>query len=208
MKNKCSNNLLLLLLITFIITGCTKNETRYYADAEDEGIAIFSNNGNNLLTCFIDNKPWRTVDRTVTIIFSSGTNYEVDIRKQVTNSIKDTLIIRWLGYYAANDSSQGTLNLILPVAKNFSYKDFAALQGQRLHIDTTNGYFTTSISNLNLSNSKGSGDIYFNIAKLDSIGTGGGYFGKMSGLFDANFSSFKITRGRFDHIIEPPQVHF
>jgi hypothetical protein len=206
MKNICTKKNLLFLLLGFIIMGCSKNYTNYYADAEDNGIAIFSNTGNNILSCFIDGKPWRTVDRTISG-FSPRQIYEVDITKYSTNSLLDSLIITWRGYYTANNFSNGSLNLIIPVAKNFSYKDFSALQGQRLQIDTATAFFATSISGLNINNTKGKGNIYFHSVQLDSIGAGS-YMGKMSGLFEADFGTFKITRGRFDHLLDPQNVRF
>jgi hypothetical protein len=206
MKNSGIKNIGLLLLSVFIIAGCSKNETTYFADAEDEGIAIFSNTGNNLLTCFIDGKPWRTISRT-TSGFNPRTSYEVDIVKQITSSLQDTLSISWPGYFSTDSLNPGSLTLLLPVAKNFGYKDFSALQGRRLQIDTINGFFSTSISRLNTSNRKGSGSIYFHAARLDSIGPNA-YTGNISGLFEADFATFKITKGRFDHTIVPQQVFF
>ncbi len=207
MKNICSKKNLLFLLPGLLIMGCSKNYTNYYPDAEDNGIAIFSNTGNNVLSCFIDGKPWRTVNRETSGFPNSITSYEVYIIKQSTTSLLDTLIITWPGYYPVNYFSQGDLNLIIPVAKNFSHKDFTALQGQRLQIDTTTAFFTTSISGLNSGNIKGKGNIYFHTAQLDSIGPRE-YIGKMSGLFDADFGTFKITRGRFDHLLNSENVRF
>jgi hypothetical protein len=206
MKSNRVKRLFLLCLPGFLISGCSKNETNYYADAEDPGIAIFSNSGNNILSCFIEGKPWRTVSRTRSG-FSTRTNYEVEIIKQSTNSLSDTLIISWLGYYPAKDSAPGYLSLHLAVSQNFNYRDLSALQGQRLRINSTNDFFSTGINGLNTANTKGSGSIYFHTARFDSIAPGA-YRGNMSGLFEADFISFKITRGRFDHIITPEQVRF
>jgi hypothetical protein len=77
----------------FLLTGCSRNDTRYFADAEDPGIAIFSSTGNNLLSCFIDGKPWRSISRTTGGFAGLVTNYEIDIFKQVTGTVKDTLVI-------------------------------------------------------------------------------------------------------------------
>jgi hypothetical protein len=195
-----------LLLLVFFNTGCSRNATQYYDDAENPGIAIFSNTGNNILSCLVNGKPWRTASR-ITYGIGARTSYEVYITKQSTNTLQDILLISWNGYYPADSLGQGNLNLIIPVAKNFSNKNFAALQGQRLQIDTTNAFFTTSISGLNSGNIKGKGNIYFHIAQLDSIGPSA-YMGKMSGLFEADFGAFKITRGRFDHLLNPENVHF
>lgn len=206
MKNNFIKNLLLLLFSSFIIWGCSKNYTKYYADGEDKGIAIFSNTGNNLASCFIAGKPWRTVSRT-----SSGTrsftNYEVEITTLQARPAKDTLIIEWRGYYEADKNGIGYLSLHLAMPPNFSYKDLSALQGKRLSVDSSNGFFVLSNPTFNTNNKIGKGTIYFQTAQFDSSFVGG-YSGKIAGLFEADFSSFKITRGRFDHFISPEQIRF
>ncbi|MEP7109722.1 MAG: hypothetical protein ABI760_17130 [Ferruginibacter sp.] len=207
MRKNSIKSLLFLFLPGVLIMGCYKNETRYFDDAADPGIVIFSDNGNNILSCFIEGKPWRTVSRITSGFPSLHTNFEVDIIKQPATGLRDTLIIKWLGYFSGNENSQGYLSLHLAVPPNFSYRDLSALQGQRLHIDATKGFFSTSITGLNTGNTNGSGDIYFHTAQFDSIAPGS-YSGSISGLFEADFNSFKITRGRFDHIITPEQVFF
>ena len=187
--------------IVFSLLGCYKNYTKNYNDAETPGLSIFSNKGNNILSCFIDGKPWRTIDR-IKFEISSRVRYEVDVRKERTSSLLDTLVINWIGYYIGNDSTPGNLRLLIAVPKNFNYRNFSALQGQRLLIDTTNnGFFSTSITGLNTGNNKGNGSIYFHTALLDSIGPDK-YIGNMSGLIEANFPSFKITKGRFDESLD------
>ncbi len=212
MKNIFVEKLLIFLSPFFLLIGCSKNDTNYFADTENDGIAIFSNTGNNLLTCFINGKPWRTEDRIVFLISPPRARYEMYITKQVTSSLQDTLTIQWTGYYTADRNTPSYLSLTLPVAKTFGYKNLAALQGQRLQIDTTNGFFSSYTSGVNMpgtniSSRKGAGNIYFKTAEFDSIGPGI-YSGKMSGLFDADFVSAKITKGRFDHLIAPEQVLF
>ncbi|MEO6000599.1 MAG: hypothetical protein ABIN89_27370 [Chitinophagaceae bacterium] len=197
---------LIYLLTSILLMGCSKNETRYHDDAEDPGLAIFSNTGNNILSCFIDGNAWRTVSRT-TSGYSQGTSYEVSIEKKSTNGINDTLIITWLGYFEGSENNEGYLGLHIAVPSNFNYRNLSGLQGQRLNIDSTNGFFATNIRGLNSGNSKGSGSFYFHTARFDSVGRSS-YSGVMSGLFDANFNSFKITKGRFDHTVSGAQIHF
>lgn len=192
------------LLAFFLLTGCSRNDTRYFADAEDQGIAIFSSTGNNLLSCFIDGKPWRTVSRTTGSFTYYRTNYEVDIFKQVTGTLKDTLVISWMGYFEGNTIMTNSFSLHLAVEPGFGYKDLNLLQGQRLTIDTAFNYFSLTVNGFN---SKGTGHIYFHSIRLDSMGLGM-YSGSMSGLLDADFNTSKITRGRFDHWIVPDEVHF
>jgi hypothetical protein len=207
MKNNILPGLFLLLTSYSIIIGCTKNYTKYYADAETPGLAIFSNTNNNILTCFVDGRPWRT-DSRVTSGFNPRTRYEIYISKYSTNSLQDTLLFNWYGYFEGNQFGGGSIGLALAVSKNFSIKDLNALQGQRLIIDTTiNGFYSTNTGSLNNTGAKGNGSIYFNTAKFDSIAPNF-YQGSLSGLFEANFGSFKITKGRFDHFLEPNQIQF
>ena len=194
-----------LLFAMVVITGCTKNSTRYFADAEAPGLAIFSNTNNNILSCFVDGKPWRTNAR-ITSGFSSRTQYEIYIQKQRSNGLRDTLMLDWTGYYEGNPDRRGSIGLILSVEKNFSITNLNALQGQRLVIDTAvNGYFVTSIAGLNNNGAKGKGFIYFNIARFDSIAPNA-YKGSLSGLLEADFGTFNISKGRFDHFLEPSQI--
>lgn len=204
MKISIVNAALTLCLSCIFLAACSKNDTQFYDDAEDEGLAIFSNTGNNILSCFIAGKPWRTVSRTSSL-FSMGINYEVDIEKLTTGSTVDTLIMNWRGYYQGSTLNEGYVSLHIAVPNNFSYSDLSLLSGKRLSINAATGYYSISISGTNPGSAKGLGSIYFQTAKFDSIGIGQ-YSGKMSGLFEADFSSFKITRGRFDHIVTPEQI--
>lgn len=206
MKRKKINRLYSFLFACIIMTGCLKSKTNYYDDAENAGLSIFSNTGNNVLSCFIDGKPWRTINRVISGIFIRPT-YEVTVIKQSFSGLSDSLTINWTGYYPPNETITGSLSLHLAIAKNFTYKDLAAFNGQRLIINNANGYFLSSIAAANTFNAKGFGNIYFNTLRLDSIGPNN-YSGKMSGLLDADFTSFKIAKGRFDHTIEPLQVNF
>lgn len=204
MKNNCLKKWVSILFAVFILWSCSRNETKYYADGQDKGIAIFSNTGNNLASCFMAGKPWRTVARTSSG-FSPGINYEVQINRQPATNAKDTLIIQWRGYYEANRNYQDFLSLHLAVPANFTFRDLSALQGKRLSIDSSNGFFETRIPDFNRVYIKGKGNIFFKTARFDSIAvnTFGGF---ISGLFDADFGSVQITKGRFDHFISPDQI--
>jgi hypothetical protein len=197
-----NNFVVLFFLSVAFCTGCRKNNTNFYADAEDKGLGIFSNTGNNLFSCYIDNLPWRTLDR---ILGSpGGTSYEIYINKQISNTQSDTLIINWLGLYGPRNATNGNLRLLFPIAKNFGYKDLTAWNGQRLKLDTTNGYFSIST---NLITAKGTGTIYFKQLQIDSIGVNT-YSGRLSGLVEASFAGTVLSKGRFDHLLEPTQINF
>jgi hypothetical protein len=195
-----------LLAAVFLLAGCSRNDTRYFSDAEQPGLAIFSSTGNNLFSCFIDGKPWRSVSRTTGGFEFPVTRYEVDISKQSTGATTDTLLISWQGYFGTKDTLRNTITLHLAVAAGFGYKELNALQGQRLLVDGTNGYFSSRPEFFGGPDLKGPGHIYFHALKIDSTGPGS-YTGAMNGLLDADFASSKITNGRFDHVMEAPQVN-
>ena len=194
-----------LLLICFFIISCSKNETRYFADNQNNSLPIFSNTGNNVFTCYINDSPWRTINRITPGLFSPATS-ELYIFKQVDSIMQNFLVMQWWGYFQNNALGEGTISFYMHVPPDFSNKDIASLQGKRISIDSTQGYFITSIYGLN-SSEKGTGSIYFNRASFDSTAAGV-YTGSLSGLLEANFSTFKITSGRFDHQLSPMQVQF
>jgi hypothetical protein len=188
-----------------LLIGCTKSSTNTYPDPSDPRLTIFSNTSNNILSCMVNDQPWRTQDRKIYLL--SRPAYEVYIRLQKTSTAKDSLWFSWNGYYNNDINNQGNLDMILPVAKNFGYRDLSALMKQRLHLDSNNGYFLLSINGLISNTVRGSGNIYFHTMMIDSVGPNN-YSGSMSGLFDADFNSVKITKGRFDHSIDKLQVSF
>lgn len=189
-----------------VFSSCYGDYTKFYEDPQNPGLSIFSNKANNIMTCYVDDIVWRTYDRTYAYGWLSlpRRNYEVYITKLVGNGLKDTLMIEWEGYGSSNFSE---IVCKLIVSKNFSYKDFDDLQGQRLSIDMSKGYFANSANNLYAQTIKGTGNIYFHFANLDSLSPNS-YQGRLSGLFDADFGSTKITDGRFDHAIDSAQVIF
>lgn len=207
MLNNCIKNSLSLLLVGFIFWGCTRDDTKYYADGEDKGLAIFSNTYNNILSCYINDKPWRTFSRVLTG-FTPRMHNEVEITRQPATTSKDTLIIQWHGYFETNQRNTADIRLHLALPAHATINDLNALQGKRLIIDSTiNGFFEINDAGINPANIKANGHLYFNIASFNSIAPNT-YTGDISGLFDADFSSVKITKGRFDHFISPEQIQF
>ena len=94
---------LFMFCIMLLFTGCVKDYTNYFADQQDEGLAIFSDKGNNLMTAYIDNKPWRTHSRTTALF--GGIRYEITFYRHISNSPSDTLFIQWQGDLTANNPS-------------------------------------------------------------------------------------------------------
>ncbi len=199
--------LLLVLIAVLALLGCETDFTNYYADGEDKGIAIFSDKFNNISSCLIAGKPWRTVSRKSSGFPNLHTGYEVNIMRQKSGIAKDTLIIEWYGYFENRNNNYGQLylNLHLALPANSTFKDLSALQGKRINIDSTNGFFMLTDPDINPTKIKGTGSIYFHTSQFESVATRG-YNGNISGLFEADFTSFKIARGRFDHFITEEQM--
>jgi len=200
-----NNNLLYALLFFFssILVSC--NHTEFYPDPYDTGLGIFSNTANNLMSGYIQNEPWRTRDRKTGGFLGTAT-YELYISRQITSGPSDNLVFTWYVNPTANNTLNGDISLVLVVPKVFGYKELSALKGQRLALDTLNGYFTFSSSQSNLG--KGTGNIYFHDMQVDSIGPNN-FTGRMSGLLDARLSgNLILSKGRFDHSITATQIQF
>ncbi len=189
------------LLAFTLFTGCVKNKTRFFDDPQASGLGIFSNTGNNVFSCYLNNAAWRTEARETGGIILQN-NFEVYVRKQYFDSLRDILIIDWYGsYFGEPNSSPDQISLNIYVPKTFGISDFAAWQGKRLTIDSSTGYFVSQ-TNPNFIN--GYGIIYFNMATFDPTIVNG-VAGRMSGLVEADFGTIKLTSGRFDHNLEPAQ---
>lgn len=203
------NNNILLIVLLFFFSGiqykCTVNHTEFYADGQADGLAIFSNTDNNLMSCYVQNQPWRTRNRVVGGFLSSPT-YELFISKQVTSGITDNLIFNWYVDANVTNSVNSDISLVLSVPKNFGYRELSALKGQRVALDSINGYFR--FNPIIANSSKGVGNIYFHNIRIDSMGPNN-FTGRMSGLVDAKFSGgLIISNGRFDHEITANQIQF
>ena len=188
--------LILPALYILLCTGCKREVvTNYYADEQTPELAILSNKGNNLMTCFFDGVPWRTQDR----IVGYHPQTELAIRRIHTSSTMDTITIKW-----DSDYNQYDIQLSLPVSKNFEWKDFSSYAGRRIIIDSSNGYFSL-IQNSYFNVGNGKGTIYFNMASVDSVSPIN-IKGRISGLLEAHINLdfianphlVNITSGRFD----------
>jgi hypothetical protein len=198
------NNNLLFFALLFFFSGTlfSCKQTEFYGDPQANGLGIFSNTGNNLMSCYMQNEPWRTVDRT-TGGFLGRPTYELYIEKQITSGSKDNLVFTWYVNPTVNNTVKADISLTLAVPKVFGYKELSALKGQRLALDTLNGYFSFALTSV-----KATGNIYFHDMQIDSVGPND-FTGRMSGLMDAKFGSSSIlTNGRFDHSIVAAQIHF
>ena len=58
-------------------------------------LAIFSDNANNIMTCYINGNPWRTFDRVFKPCFVQ-TDLKLNIEFDA-KGVQDTLMIKWIG---------------------------------------------------------------------------------------------------------------
>lgn len=206
MKNKWITLIPVSLTVLSILTGCTKNETKYYADTSSNGLAIFSNTGNNILTGYINGVLWRTQNRLSGGFLSPSTS-EVYLTKIMYSSSIYFLVITWYGGTQSSQYSGDYISLYITMPPNFSHSDLDSLNGKRLEIDSTRGYFLGGINEINNNYEIGTGSIYFNRFTYDSTAANG-YTGRLSGLLEADFQDFKFTNGRFDDDLTIDQVQF
>lgn len=185
----------IVVVISTALISCNKNYTVFYEDDDADDLSVFSSMGNNVMSCYINGKPFRTRDRTYNAGFSRGSfTAEIELFKDDAANDSDTLIIVW--QRNALSPNPYSVSLVLAVKKDFSYNDFTSFNNTRLVINGVNGYFMVNHDR----SEKGTGSIYFYRAILmpdDAAGTGS----RLSGIFEATLASYTITRGRFDHTL-------
>lgn len=191
MKITLSLQRIVVAFILIALISCERNDTVFYEDDDAENLSIFSDMGNNVMSCYINGKPFRTKDR---ILRGISIYPEVELFKDTSAPDADTLTINWQS--DALSPNFYSVSLVLAVKKDFFYNDFTAFNNTRLAVNGVNSYF---LINSNRSE-KGTGSIYFLRAILMQ-GNAGGISNQLSGVFEATLPSYKITRGRFDHTL-------
>lgn len=193
----------LLLFVLLFSISCDQRDTRFYEDPTSNGLSIFSTKSNNISSAYFNGDVWRTRDRVYSIF--SPTSYEIYIRKEVTTTASDTLTFEWVGYYPGeNDQQRISFYFSMAIPKNFRAADLASLKGQRLVADGVNSYFGVR-GNSSLPTGKGTGSIYFHMVEIILRVQADGN-GRMAGLFEADFPNLNVTKGRFDHNLDPTNV--
>jgi hypothetical protein len=122
-------------------------------------------------------------------------------------------LFTWIGQSDANrDFRYRVLQLHVAIPINFNFNYFRNnLEGKRMVIDSTNGYFSTYNNDrgaLQSAYRKGRGVVYFNRAFVDTTLRANDtlYSGKISGLLEVKFDSLEFKNGRFDHQLENNQI--
>ena len=185
---------IIVAIISIAFVSCDKNYTVFYEDDDANGLSVFSDMGNNVMSCYINDQPFRTRNRVYNAGFRGYLSTEIELFKDASAADSDTLTINWVrDVLSPNPQS---ISLVLAVKKDFSYNDFTAFNNTRLAIDGVNGYFMVNHNRLE----KGTGSIYFLRAIL-MPGNAAGISNRLSGIFEATLPSYKITRGRFDHTL-------
>ncbi len=177
----------IVIACSLVLFSCTKNRSRFLEDSTADGLSVFSDKGFNIMSCYINGNAYKTNNRTSYYGLGSRTDYELYVRKRVTDTA-ELLVFSW-----------GSIELVL-IKDTFSIDDFLDLQNQRIQIDGTNGYFRVN-------GEQGTGIVYFHQAVFIPSLTGGGT-GHLSGLFECSTPSITVSRGRFDHSLEPDNFNF
>lgn len=191
MKTTLSLQWIGVAFILMALASCERNDTVFYEDDDAENLSVFSNMGNNVMSCYINGNPFRTRDR---ILRGARLYPEIELFKDGSAPDADTLTINWQADSDAHNPY--SVSVVLAVKKGFSYDDFTALNNTRLTVNGTNGYFMVNHNH----SEKGIGNIYFNRAILMPANAAG-ISNQLSGVFEATLPSLKITRGRFDHTL-------
>ncbi|MDE3248418.1 MAG: hypothetical protein KGO82_07165 [Bacteroidota bacterium] len=189
------------MFMVFTSFTCSKNLTDYYPDPATNGVAIFSDQGFNLMTCLLDNQGWKTRDR-YSYAFPP-TSFEVNLSTDNSDPIADTLHIRWFGALTNSNGNSDEVELVLPVHKSFKAVELSGLQGQRIELKGPAGYVNVVIASSG-QRLRGTGRVYFNRFHFEQ---GGVSQNLMAGLFDADLGTIKIKSGRFDHELDARVVN-
>ena len=185
---------IIVAIISIAFVSCDKNYTVFYEDDDANGLSVFSDMGNNVMSCYINDQPFRTRNRVYNAGFRGYLSTEIELFKDASAADSDTLTINWVR--DALSPNPYSVSIVLAVKKDFSYNDFTAFNNTRLAIDGVNGYFMVNHNRLE----KGTGSIYFLRAIL-MPGNAAGISNRLSGIFEATLPSYKITRGRLDHTL-------
>lgn len=196
----------ILLFLSLAFAGCDTSDTKFFEDPRNKGLSIFSDKANNVASAYFNDQSWRTRDRTYNLL-SPPTRYEVHVQKLITTTASDTLLIEWRGNINGQDNFLPiSLTFHMAVPKSFNASDFITLQGQRYFADGIKSYFTVDGAP-SLPTGKGAGTIYFHMAALQTNSPSQNN-GRLAGLFETTIGDLRITKGRFDHSLEPSNARF
>jgi hypothetical protein len=189
MKRRISVQWVVVIALSIALVSCDKNYTVFYEDDDANSLSVFSDMGNNVMSCYINGYPFRTRDRIYDGGFSRGHfEPEIELFKDDSGNDSDTLTIYWRADVLSPNTH--AVSVVLAVKKDFTYSDFNDFNNIRLMIDGVNGYFMVDYNRLE----KGTGSIYFHRAILVP-GNTAGFTNRLSDVFEAVLPSFKITRG-------------
>ncbi len=189
------------LLLALGLTGCAKRN--YFPDESNPGLSRFTSYGFNIGTFYLNNVPYINP-----FLGPSSGNSMPIIRKIVTNSTFDTLMLSWQIGINDNGSTESNspyqmISLLMPIPKSFTKVDFIAMSGQRFEYNSNilqTPYYYDALSVLP--------NIYF--VKINPIPTSDTTANlELSGLFNGNIGdSILITKGRFDFQIDESSLNF
>lgn len=112
---------IIIIVCSTAFVSCHKNYTVFYEDDDAADLAVFSDKGNDVMSCYINGQSFRTRDRVYDGGFSRGSFYpEIELHVVDSAADSDTLIIDWFGNGAINPDY---VSLVLAVKKGFLRND-------------------------------------------------------------------------------------
>jgi hypothetical protein len=212
-----------IVVLFFFLAGCAKPPRNYYPDSDDPGLSRLTSYGYNIATNYINGVAYIN-PYNEPAYFSLGPlppagNVIPTFNKIIGSGQEDTLALAWP--IEINDGYQNInylyISILMPVPKNFTENNFAALSGERLDSNTNiislsqnsaASYYTYNTypvfsDSLAYTSPRGPSNIYFVTISLSSSG---GI--SMAGLFNGNIGDTAITDGRFDFYLPSNYINF
>ncbi|MES2276636.1 MAG: hypothetical protein V4592_11485 [Bacteroidota bacterium] len=201
-----------LMLVAAISTSCKK--AVFVPDPMDGDLPAYTESGNDIAGAYINGDPW--VDRASTGM-ELHTNEALYIANTNTAGADSTVF--YLDGWINKGALINTSVYIIVVVKGLSLTkpdDLVKLNNTKIVIDGVKNYVTISAStygtyytvpNLEM-NKKGTGEFYIRRTQIDTHRIIGGSSPTnpitLSGTFNFDIGTTKITSGRFDIVFERP----
>jgi len=202
MKNLMGNSKYLITgVLLFCVLSCTKPPRNYYPDQDDPGLSRLTDYGYNIATNYLNGVAYINP-------YNDNSGNAVPSLVRISGNTIDTLALAWpVEQNVAYPLDASYIDLLIPVPKNFTLNDVAAMNGKRF-INNTSGislsprYYDGPIYGYAQSSGTGPANIYFVSISIGSEGI------SMTGLFNGSIGTDTlITDGRFDFYMPYNYVH-
>jgi hypothetical protein len=202
MKNFMENSKYLITgVLLFCLLSCTKPPRNYYPDQDDPGLSRLTDYGYNIATNYLNGVAYINP-------YSGNSGNIVPTLTRIAGNTNDTLALAWpIEQNVDYPLDASYIDLLIPIPKNFTLNDLAAMNGKRF-ANNTNAislsprYYYDPVYGYTQSSGTGSANIYFVSISIRSEGI------SMTGLFNGSIGTDTlITDGRFDFYMPYSYVH-